>query len=64
MKLLQEAGIIGRDVAVIDQAKGGLNLSMVAPMWLTAQNGLLRVRKRDSLRVGNVRFDEDCCLRA
>lgn len=38
MKLLEEAGIISRYVAIIDQAKVGLNLSMVARMWLTAQD--------------------------
>ena len=38
VKLLEEAGIIGRYVAVVDQAKVGLKLSMFARVWLTAQD--------------------------
>lgn len=38
MKLLEEAGIIDRYVAVLDQAKVGLPLSMFARVWLTAQD--------------------------
>lgn len=38
VKLLEEAGIIARYVAVIDQAKVGLKLSMFARVWLTAQD--------------------------
>lgn len=38
VKLLEEAGIISRYVAVIDQAKVGLRLSMFARVWLTAQD--------------------------
>ncbi|MGD9477884.1 Lrp/AsnC family transcriptional regulator [Shinella sp. G-2] len=38
VKLLEEAGIIGRYVAVVDQAKVGLKLSMFARISLTAQD--------------------------
>lgn len=38
VKLLEEAGIISRYVAVIDQTKVGLRLSMFARVWLTAQD--------------------------
>lgn len=38
VKLLEEAGIISRYVAVVDQAKVGLNLSMFARISLTAQD--------------------------
>ena len=38
VKLLEQAGIIARYVAVIDQAKVGLRLSMFARVWLTAQD--------------------------
>lgn len=38
VKLLEEAGVISRYVAVIDQAKVGLRLSMFARVWLTAQD--------------------------
>lgn len=38
VKLLEEAGIISRYVAVIDQSKVGLRLSMFARVWLTAQD--------------------------
>ncbi|MFG7488791.1 Lrp/AsnC family transcriptional regulator [Methylorubrum rhodesianum] len=38
VKLLEEAGIISRYVAVLDQAKVGLRLSMFARVWLTAQD--------------------------
>lgn len=38
VKLLEEAGIISRYVAVIDQTKIGLKLSMFARVWLTAQD--------------------------
>lgn len=38
VKLLEEAGIISRYVAVLDQAKIGLKLSMFARVWLTAQD--------------------------
>lgn len=38
VKLLEEAGIISRYVAVVDQTKVGLNLSMFARVWLTAQD--------------------------
>jgi Lrp/AsnC family transcriptional regulator, leucine-responsive regulatory protein len=38
VKLLEEAGVIGRYVAVVDQAKVGLRLSMFARVWLTAQD--------------------------
>jgi len=38
VKLLEDAGIIRRYVAVIDQAKVGLKLSMFARVWLTAQD--------------------------
>lgn len=38
VKLLEEAGIISRYVAVVDQAKVGLRLSMFARISLTAQD--------------------------
>ncbi len=38
VKLLEEAGVIRRYVAVIDQEKVGLKLSMFARVWLTAQD--------------------------
>jgi len=38
VRLLEEAGIIARYVAVLDQAKVGLRLSMFARVWLTAQD--------------------------
>jgi len=38
VRLLEEAGIINRYVAVIDQTKVGLGLSMFARVWLTAQD--------------------------
>jgi Lrp/AsnC family leucine-responsive transcriptional regulator len=38
VKLLEEAGVISRYVAVIDQVKVGLRLSMFARVWLTAQD--------------------------
>ncbi|MEX0759152.1 MAG: Lrp/AsnC family transcriptional regulator [Tistlia sp.] len=38
VRLLEEAGIISRYVAVVDQAKVGLSLSMFARVWLTAQD--------------------------
>ncbi len=38
VKQLEEAGIISRYVAVIDQAKVGLRFSMFARVWLTAQD--------------------------
>ena len=38
VKLLEEAGIISRYVAVVDQAKVGLQLSMFARISLTAQD--------------------------
>ncbi len=38
VKALEGAGIINRYVAVIDQAKVGLPLSMFARVWLTAQD--------------------------
>jgi len=38
VRLLEEAGIIARYVAVIDQAKVGLKLSLFARVWLTAQD--------------------------
>lgn len=38
VKLLEDAGIINRYVAVVDQAKVGLRLSMFARVWLTAQD--------------------------
>ena len=38
VRLLEEAGIISRYVAVIDQARVGLKLSMFARVWLTAQD--------------------------
>ncbi|WP_348645393.1 MULTISPECIES: Lrp/AsnC family transcriptional regulator [Phyllobacteriaceae] len=38
VKLLEDAGIISRYVAVVDQAKVGLRLSMFARVWLTAQD--------------------------
>ncbi|QND44758.1 Lrp/AsnC family transcriptional regulator (plasmid) [Rhizobium lusitanum] len=38
VRLLEEAGIINRYVAVIDQTKVGLKLSLFARVWLTAQD--------------------------
>lgn len=38
VKLLEETGIISRYVAVLDQTKIGLRLSMFARVWLTAQD--------------------------
>lgn len=38
VKLLEDAGVISRYVAVVDQAKVGLHLSMFARVWLTAQD--------------------------
>ena len=38
VKLLEDAGIISRYVAVVDQTKIGLHLSMFARVWLTAQD--------------------------
>ena len=38
VKLLEQAGIISRYVAVVDQTKVGLKLSMFARIWLTAQD--------------------------
>jgi DNA-binding Lrp family transcriptional regulator len=38
VKLLEEAGVIARYVAVVDQAKVDLRLSMFARVWLTAQD--------------------------
>lgn len=38
VKLLEEAGIIDRYVAVVDPVKAGLPLSMFARVWLTAQD--------------------------
>ena len=38
VKLLEEAGIIDRYVAVLNAAKIGLSLSMFARVWLTAQD--------------------------
>ncbi len=38
VKLLEEAGVIDRYVAVVDQAKVGLKLSMFARISLTAQD--------------------------
>jgi len=38
VKLLEAAGVISRYVAVVDQAKIGLPLSMFARVWLTAQD--------------------------
>jgi len=38
VKLLEEAGVIDRYVAVVDQAKVGLQLSMFARISLTAQD--------------------------
>lgn len=38
VKLLEEAGVIDRYVAVLDQSKVGLSLSMFARVWLTAQD--------------------------
>jgi DNA-binding Lrp family transcriptional regulator len=38
VRMLEEAGVISRYVAVIDQAKVGLRLSMFARVWLTAQD--------------------------
>jgi Lrp/AsnC family transcriptional regulator, leucine-responsive regulatory protein len=38
VRLLEEAGIVSRYVAIIDPAKIGLRLSMFARVWLTAQD--------------------------
>lgn len=38
VRLLEEAGVISRYVAVVDQARVGLGLSMFARVWLTAQD--------------------------
>ncbi|MBB3453344.1 DNA-binding Lrp family transcriptional regulator [Rhizobium sp. BK313] len=38
VKLLEEAGIIDRYVAVLNPVKAGLPLSMFARVWLTAQD--------------------------
>lgn len=38
VKLLEEAGVVRRYVAVVDQAKVGLRLSMFARVWLVAQD--------------------------
>ena len=38
VKLLEEAGIIDRYVAVLNASKIGLSLSMFARVWLTAQD--------------------------
>lgn len=38
VRLLEEAGVIDRYVAVINQSKVGLGLSMFARVWLTAQD--------------------------
>lgn len=38
VKILEEAGVISRYVALIDQAKVDLRLSMFARVWLTAQD--------------------------
>ncbi|MBB3608021.1 DNA-binding Lrp family transcriptional regulator [Rhizobium sp. BK602] len=38
VKLLEEAGIIDRYVAVVNPVKAGLPLSMFARVWLTAQD--------------------------
>ena len=38
VKLLEEAGIIDRYVAVLNSSKIGLSLSMFARVWLTAQD--------------------------
>ncbi|NTG48553.1 Lrp/AsnC family transcriptional regulator [Agrobacterium rhizogenes] len=38
VKLLEEAGIIDRYVAVVDPVKAGLPLSMFARVWLTTQD--------------------------
>lgn len=38
VRLLEEAGIISRYVAVVDPASVGLPLSMFARVWLTAQD--------------------------
>jgi Lrp/AsnC family transcriptional regulator, repressor for azl operon len=38
VKLLEETGVIQRYVAVLDQSKIGLSLSMFARVWLTAQD--------------------------
>lgn len=38
VKLLEEAGIIDRYVAVVNPIKAGLPLSMFARVWLTAQD--------------------------
>jgi Lrp/AsnC family transcriptional regulator, repressor for azl operon len=38
VRLLEEAGVIERYVAVLDPAKVGLRLSLFARVWLTAQD--------------------------
>ena len=38
VKLLEEAGIIDRYVAILNSSKIGLSLSMFARVWLTAQD--------------------------
>jgi DNA-binding Lrp family transcriptional regulator len=38
VKLLEEAGVIDRYVAVLSQARVGLGLNMFARVWLTAQD--------------------------
>jgi len=38
VRLLEKAGVVTRYVAVIDQARVGLRLSMFARIWLTAQD--------------------------
>ncbi|MCC6949178.1 MAG: Lrp/AsnC family transcriptional regulator [Bradyrhizobiaceae bacterium] len=38
VRILEDAGVISRYVAVVDQAKIGLELSMFARVWLTAQD--------------------------
>lgn len=38
VKLLEEAGVIDRYVAVVNPAKVGLGLTMFARVWLTAQD--------------------------
>lgn len=38
VKLLEEAGVIARTVAVVDPAAVGLSMSLFARIWLTAQD--------------------------
>lgn len=38
VRLLEEAGVIDRYVAVVNQAKVGLSLSLFVRVWLTAQD--------------------------